>query len=143
MVNYITISSFILCSLFIVSCHDHDSHDHNDEVVTEYSIDVNEPDNEDKSVGDTLYLDISFNEENGEIVHHVNVQIKNVADSSVVYSKPTEAHVHESSGMYHFSDKIHLDNSFGNADWELEAKVWGHDDGLGLIIEKINFHVNP
>ncbi|MFT5168360.1 MAG: hypothetical protein ACI8P3_003603, partial [Saprospiraceae bacterium] len=30
-----------------------------------------------------------------------------------------------------------------DTDWILEAKVWGHEGGVGEVMESIEFHVHP
>ncbi len=140
--NFIYFSIFSALILF-QSCHDHDSHNHDEDVVSEYSISINSPSASAKTVGDTLFIDIDFEEEHEETVHHINVEVFNALDSTIVYAEPVEAHIHATSGFHNFLDQIILTTSFANKDWVLQAKVWGHDDGIAEISEKINFHVNP
>ncbi len=111
-----------------------------------YSANIQSPNNDDKNVDDELDINISFVSGNDEAVHHVKVRIYNKDDQTEVYNKPTGAHVHESDGKYDFTDSFNLSNENGitaHTDWILEAKVWGHGNETGEVIDMIEFHVHP
>mgnify|MGYP000673680098 CR=1 FL=1 len=141
MKNIMVLFGLFLSLIFIQSCHDHESHDHNEELVSNYTIQINSPITGNYAVGDTLFLNIDFDETDSLTVHHVNVQLFNAVDSTLFYSEPQEAHVHATEGGYSLVDEFILDASFANSDLVLIAKVWGHEEGLGEIEEKINIHV--
>ncbi len=143
MKNFTILVLFLGLFGFLQSCHDHDDHDHNDVGTSEYSIDIKSPNSFGKKVGDTLTFEIDFKEANSLTVHHINVLIYNAVDSLIVYSKPDEAHIHVSGGVFTYSDKFVLTTEFKDTDWILQAKVWGHEDGIAEIVEKVEFHVNP
>jgi len=133
--------ALVLNLAFITSCGDKES-----TMDFSYSNVVNAPDTADKNVDDTLDISIDFESETGEPVHHVNVRIYNVATNEEIYNMPTQAHVHDLSGKYTYSDSFILSNDNGvmaHSDWILEAKVWGHEAGAGEVIQSIPFHVHP
>lgn len=61
----------------------------------------------------------------------------------MVYNKPTEAHVHDTSGEYLYEDHFHLETANGVAagTYVLTAKVWGENDGEGEVSESVEFVV--
>ncbi|NNE29054.1 MAG: hypothetical protein HKN16_05435, partial [Saprospiraceae bacterium] len=92
---------------------------------------------------DTIHVHVNFDEAQMDVVHHVNVRMyKNGDESLVLFDAPSMAHVHEMSGHYEVHGDVILDVD-GNTDWVLEAKVWGHDAGLGETILSREFHVHP
>lgn len=131
---------------FLQSCDkDDDDHDHMGDSFN-YHAHINAPNSDDKHVGDTLQIQINFEEHGGQTIHHVKVRIYNEATDAEVYNKPDEAHVHEESGIFLFEDTFVLTNDNGveaHSDWILEAKVWGHDEGMDEEISTIRFHVHP
>ncbi len=112
----------------------------------DYHAHVSEPTTEDKHVNDALTIAIDFESHTGETVHHVNVRIYNKADGTEIYNEPGDAHVHEESGEFKYTDTLMLSNDNGieaHSDWILEAKVWAHEAGLAEVIETVEFHVHP
>lgn len=127
---------FCLLAITIHSCgDDEDTHQGPD-----YKIQIMQPSADDKNVGDSMHIHVNFDEENGGTVHHINVTIKSAADGSVVYSAPSEAHVHEESGHYEHHDDFVLNVDAGT-EWVIEAKVWGHEAGMGEVTSSRNFNV--
>ena len=127
---------------FTVACNKDDD----DSVEFDYHVHITSPTNEDKNHNDELSIVINFESHSGETIHHVKVRIYNKADNTEIYNKPTDAHVHEQSGTYSFSDSFNLTSDNGvepHTDWILEAKVWGHEDGLAEVVETVEFHVHP
>lgn len=117
-----------------------------DEVTTtdyEYHAHIEAPDNTEKKIGDELDIHINFESHAGLPVHHINITIKNKATGDVVYNKPTEAHVHDTSGEYLYEDHFHLEAANGvvAGTYVLTAKVWGEKDGEGEESESIEFVV--
>jgi len=109
--------------------------------ATEYLVHINSPAaNTVKKVGEDLPVKVTFEEQNGGTVHHINVRIFNKVTNAEVYNKPAEAHVH-TAASYTFEDNVTLHVAAG--DYVLEAKVWGHDDGVAETIEKVAFKVEP
>lgn len=125
----------LLASLFVFNACKDDDDTTND---PEYHITIESPDTTEKAVGDELDIHVHFSEHNGETVHHINVRIYEKDSGTEIYNKPTEAHVH-ATGEYNFEDKLTLTTA---GHYVLEAKVWGHDDGLAEVTESIEFHVN-
>ena len=114
-----------------------------DEAVIEefsYEISIVQPNTDEVSVGDSMHIHVNFDEVDGKTVHHINVTIKSASDGTVIYSKPDEEHVHSEGGHYEHHDDFLL-NVDSNTDWILEAKVWGHEDGIAEVIKNIQFHV--
>lgn len=138
---------FFILLLGLVSCGN-DEVMEDDDVITApvYKIAILSPNDFDKQVGDTLAIQVNFDEETMTTVHHINVQIYQKGDTSkVIFNRPTEPHVHETSGHYEFHSTLTLDEYTGvmeNTDWVLQAKVWGHEDGLAEKMELLEFHVN-
>ena len=104
----------------------------------DYHAHIESPDTSDKLVGDMLHIHVNFEDHNGGTVHHINVRIYNKDTNVEIYNKPTSAHVH-AEGEYLFEDEIELTTA---GHWVLEAKVWGHDDGVAEVVESVEFHVN-
>lgn len=127
--------------IILVACN----HDDNDPVsIYEYHAHIHQPDTLARNIGDTLQIEIDFESHTGQPVHHINVRIFNKSTNAVVYEKPDEAHVHDTSGAYTFEDQFVLSaaNGLSAGDWILEAKVWGEADGEEETSEKIEFHLN-
>ncbi|HMR42312.1 MAG TPA: hypothetical protein PKC40_00695 [Saprospiraceae bacterium] len=130
----------LLLSTAFIACEKEDDHDDD---ATDYHAHILSPDASNKKVGDEIAIHVQFEDHNGGTVHHINVKIYNKANpSQVIYNKPDEAHVHETSGEYDFTDTFKLDVD-PHTDWVLEAKVWGHEDGVGEVSETVEFHVHP
>ena len=129
-------------SMFI-ACGDDDSQD----IQFDYHVHIHAPNTDDKHVNDDMEIDIEFESHSGETVHHVKVIIyKKDDNTNIVYSGPSEAHVHEESGKYTFEDNLTLSEANGfseHTDWVLEAKVWGHEAGVEEMVETVEFHVHP
>ncbi len=133
----------VLLVLGVIACKK-DEDNHTD--MPHYHVHIVSPDDTPKHQGDTLHIHVEFSEENLMTVHHVKVRIYNKADiSQVIFDQPTEAHVHATSGTYTFQADFVLDPAVvpGHTDWVLEAKVWGHDEGVSETSETVEFHVHP
>ena len=133
--------SVISTALYASACKKTD-----DTVDYQYHAHINAPTADDKHVGDTMHIHVDFESHSMETIHHVNIRIYNKADLTEVYNMPTEAHVHATSGSYAFHDDFILSNANGvtaHTDWVLEAKVWGHEDGLQEETATVEFHVHP
>lgn len=125
----------LLASLFIFNaCKDDDDTTE----TSEYQIEIESPNSTDKAVGDELDIHVHFTEKNGGTVHHINVRIYEKDSGTEIYNKPDEAHAH-AEGEYSFEDKLTLTTA---GHYVLEAKVWGHDDGVSEVTESVEFHVN-
>jgi hypothetical protein len=131
-----------LAVLSIACCKDDDSHV-GDEF--EYHVHIHAPGTAAKMIGDTLDIDVEFESHTGMTIHHINVRIYEKISGTELYSKPDDAHVHESDGAYAFTDTFVLSAANGvtpDVDLVLEAKVWGHDDGVAEVVEMVEFHVS-
>ncbi len=124
----------------IAACNkDDDDHDHEE---GDYHVHIMSPDTTAKHVGDTIHIHVEFEEHDGGTIDHVNVEIANKEDGSVIYSAPAAAHVHEESGKYEHHDDIILDVD-AHTNWIMTAKVWGHDDDTDQASSTVEFHVHP
>ncbi len=143
---YLTLLLF--AGVFITACDFDEDHDHNNEETTEfdYRIDIKSPSADSKKLQDSIHIHVDFVSELEATVHHINVRIYNKSTGVEVYNAPGEAHVHEDSGTFSWHDDFALTEENGiveNSDWILEAKVWGHSEGLEEVIESIEFRVEP
>ncbi|MEE9439799.1 MAG: hypothetical protein V3V14_12410 [Saprospiraceae bacterium] len=140
--NYIKFLAILLSFTFILSSCGDDT----DEKKFDYHAHIHSPNMDDKHVDDDLNIIIEFESHTGEPVHHINIKIYNKADNTIVYNKPSEAHVHATDGKITFEDDFILSNENGveeHTDWVLEAKVWGDGEGIEEEIETVTFHVHP
>lgn len=129
--------SLILGLFMFSACKDDDEMTHE----TEYHIHFMEPaNNASLAVGDMLHLHIEFSEHNGGTVHHINVRAYNKATGAELFNTPAEAHVHGTS-PYSFEYEYLLDGT-ATGTYVIEAKVWGHDDGVAEVMESREFTVN-
>ena len=136
----------ILTSVSFLSSCGSDDDDHMD-TDPQYIITINSPNTDDKHVNDDIHIHVVFESATDETVHHTNVRIYNKVDNSIeIFNGPADAHVHETSGKYELHADLSLTETNGvmaHTDWVLEAKVWGHEDGLSEVMESIEFHVHP
>ena len=127
--------TLLFLSIFVlVSCGE------DEPVGTEYSVQIMQPDNGAKQVGDVMHIHVNFDEASGGTVHHINVQIIDNATGNVIYDAPSEAHVHEQSGHYEHHDDFTLD-VVPNSNLTLIAVVWGHEAGVGEVMDEVSFVV--
>ena len=112
----------------------------------DYHIHINSPDLLDKHRGDTLQIDIDFEDHNDGLVHNIYYKLFNVDDTSIIAKEFTE-HVHEEV-EYNFTDFVWTDDVDSNSifnchcNWILRAEVWD-DAGGNKVSESIQFHVHP
>lgn len=135
---------FCLLAGLIAGCDKDDDHKHTEEGEYKYHIHISAPDDSDKALGDAFTIGIEFESETQQPVHHVNVSIREKLTGSVIYSKPTEAHVHATAGIFNYGDVFILNttNGFKTATaYVLEARVWGHEDDLEEVIESLEFQI--
>lgn len=137
--------AFIFSTLIIFSCTETASDD--EDTLFDYKIDILSPSADNKKIGDVLDIDIDFESLKGNAVHHINVRVyKKDDESNVIFSKPDDAHVHDISGIFQFSDTLDLTEEngvAGNSDYVLVAKVWGHTSGVEEKEKTIEFKVQP
>ena len=146
MKNTFYFTLILLIGIFISACDLDEDHDHNGSETTEfnYRISINSPSVETKNLMDTIHLHVDFISDLSAPVHHVNIRIYSKSTGDEVYNAPGEAHVHEQSGTYSWHDDFGLTQENGimqNTDYVLEAKVWGHTEGLEEVTESIEFNV--
>jgi len=127
---------------------DDTGHNHSGDSDTdfEYHATIMSPSTDDKNVGDAIHIHVDFSSHASETIHHVNVRIYNKSTGLEIYNAPETAHIHETSGEYGYHDDFVLSNENNveaHSDWILEAKVWGHEAGVGEVIEMVEFHVHP
>ena len=124
----------LLAALFTFNaCKDDDAAKEPD-----YQIEIESPDATDKAVGDSLDIHVHFSDKNKGTVHHINVRIFEKDSGVEIYNKPDEAHAHAEI-EYSFEDQMQLTTA---GHWVLEAKVWGHDDGVAEVTKSVEFHLN-
>lgn len=113
--------------------------------IYEYHAHIHSPDSTDRVVGDTLPIEVDFESHTGETIHHINVRIYNKSTLTEVYNKPTEPHVHDTSGAYTYEDQFVLSaaNGVSAGTWVLVATVWGDQDGEEEESEEVEFQVKP
>ncbi|MBK8955929.1 MAG: hypothetical protein IPM34_10285 [Saprospiraceae bacterium] len=137
LLGLITIFSTVL---FLNSCSD-DDHDS----TFDYHAHIHHPHaNASFQIGDSLLIEVEFESHTNNTVHHVNVKIADESNGTVVYDKPQDAHVHETSGKYVYEDVILMgaQNGFQTGKtYKLTAKVWGHDAGEEEVISTVVFSV--
>lgn len=129
-----------ICTFLMVSCSDK-----HDDSVYEYHAHIESPaNNATKKINDTLQITVDFESHTGQTVHHINIQIKNKSNSTVLFNEPLSAHVHETDGMYTFQQNLILSVANGftaNSSYTLTAKVWGEQDGEEEEVETIEFKI--
>lgn len=127
--------------------HNHEDTDYGYSVdIVSPPIDTNEGVNlaADKKVGQTLAVKVDFTSATGEKVHNIAVRIYKVGEETTL-AHDFHNHVHVDA-TYSYEEKIELTdaNSIGaHSDWVLEAKVWGHEEGLQEMVKTIGFQVHP
>ena len=143
---YFSILLLFSFTLFVTSCDDEMP---TETIDFEYQAEIRSPSTEDKKVGESIHIHVDFESLASKTIHHINVKIYNKLDpTQVIYNKPEGegAHVHAEEGEYGYHADFDLTAEEGvtaHSDWILEAKVWGHEAGLGEVVESIEFHVHP
>jgi len=115
-----------------------------DSAVTgfEYQVQISSPNTADKTIDDTISINVEFKSNTGNIVHYIEIRIYNKLDQTEIYKKPSNTHVDDASGLYDFSDNFILSANNGvssNTDWVLEARVWINDEND--VTKTLEFHV--
>ena len=134
---------------FFAACKNNDDDSGHTDDDPQYSITINSPNTDDKHVNDDIHIHVVFTSATGETVHHANVRIYNKDDNSVIAydrSVDEDQHVHATTGTFEWHYDLKLDstnNVTAHTDWIMEAKVWGHEDGLSEVEETLEFHVHP
>jgi hypothetical protein len=130
--------SVLLLSNLFVSCNG------DDPLSYDYHAHIMQPSGANKQMGDVLFMDIEFESHTGEKVEHINIKLRDKANTVVVYDKPDDPHVSQGSN-YEFQDQFVLSqaNGISPGDWVLEATVWGIDEDQDQVVETVEFHVNP
>ena len=110
----------------------------------DYEIEISSPNNSDKNIDETIPIQIGFKSKTGKVVHYIEIRIFSKADSTEIYSKPSNNHIDQEGGVYDFKDNFVLSTDNGivvNTDWILQAKVWGIDPSEVDVIKSIEFHI--
>jgi hypothetical protein len=111
-----------------------------------YSITINSPGTDDKHIGHMLDISVDVSSPMGMTIHHVQVQIVKKDEETVIYSNPSDPHVHVEEGPYQFTDRFELTQANGvegHTDWIMQVKAWGHDGDENATISTVEFHVHP
>lgn len=128
-------------NFLLFACSDDDN-----KLIYDYHAHIEQPTKTSYQLNDSFNILINFESHTGETVHHINVRIFNKNTGAEVYNKPTNEHVDDPSGSYEFTDSFLLNSANGfsaNSNWVLEAKVWGHEDGVEEEISKFEFSIKP
>jgi hypothetical protein len=144
--KYTLLFMAFLGTIFSFQSCEKENMDDDNELTYDYHAHIHSPNMDAKHVGDTITIAVDFESHTGETIHHINVTIKNKTSDEVIYNMPTTAHIHETSGSYHFHDELILSDRngvTGHSDWILEAKVWGHEAGEEEASATVEFHVHP
>lgn len=136
----------ILAVVFVSGCDREEDHVHDNVGGSEfdYRININSPTLDSQFLQDSLRLDIDFISDKNAVVHHVNVRIFDKSNGEEIYNAPDEAHVHEQSGLFTWSDDLRLNEQNGfsaNKDYIIEAKAWGHSAGLEEVVQSIEIRI--
>lgn len=125
---------------------DGDEHMHMEDTEYDYHAHIVSPtDGSTAKMGEALNIEVDFESHTGGTVHHVSVRVYEKSTGTELYNSG-EDHVKAETGEYTFTLEMPLstDEGFvGHTDYELEAKVWGHEDGEGEEISVVGFHVHP
>lgn len=132
----------IIATLSFISCEKESVNDK----VTDYGYHAHilAPNTENKFVGDTLPVKITFESHKGQAVKDISVKIYNKESNENIYQKSQS--VNEKSGIYTFEDTFMLTHSNGvmdHSNWIIEASVWADDLTGSKVTEKVAFHVHP
>ena len=132
---------FLLCTLFFISC----KKDGDDPIVYDYHAHIQQPSGADKVMGDLLFIDVEFESHSGENVEHIKVRIFNKAETIEVYNEPDNPHLEGNVSDYQYTDQFALTeaNGVSPGDWVIEASVWGAEDGMDEVKERVEFHIHP
>lgn len=128
-------------NLVLFACSDDDT-----KLIYDYHAHIEQPVKTSFQLNDSFNIQINFESHTGETVHHINVRIINKSTGVEVYNKPSNEHVDDPSGSYEFTDAFLLSAANGfstNSTYVLEAKVWGHEDGIEEEISKFEFSIKP
>ncbi|MBK9108292.1 MAG: hypothetical protein IPM92_07910 [Saprospiraceae bacterium] len=124
-----------------IGCGDDD--DHGDEF--EYHAHIHSPsDSAFYDLNQNLEIEVEFESHTGNTVHHINIQIIDLSSNAVIYNKPDDAHVHETSGNYNYLATLGLSAANGftaGKSYKFVAKVWGHEDGESEEISEVVFQI--
>ncbi len=140
--------NLLAIGVFFISCKSDDdkTEDPTDTNSMDYAAQIMSPNSDNKRMDDEIHIHAVLESTTLQTVHHVKVSIYNKTDTStVVYTKPDEAHVHEKEGKFELHDDVTLstENGFSSdSDWIIEAKVWGHDAGDSEVTITKEFHID-
>lgn len=126
--------------LTLNSCKDDDD----TTIDYQYHAHIHSPSNDDVTLNDSILIEVDYESHTGQPVHHINVSIYKKGSTTKIYNKPTEAHIHDTSGAYTYEDTFVASTANGfekNAIYILEAKVWGENDGEGEESSTVEFTV--
>lgn len=96
-------------------------------------------------IGETLNVVIDFESHTGETVHNIEIRIYEKATGTELYNTGKE-HVHAETGAYQFTLDLPVTTEDGfsaHTDYELEARVYGHENREGEMTSIVGFHVHP
>src|SRR5687767_2807928 len=110
-----------------------------------FIVDVMYPTSFDKRMGDVIFINVNFENKNGEVVDHVNVKIRDKANTTVAYNKPDNAEVSGEAPKFYYEDqfKLSAENGISPGDWVLEATSWKPGVSGSKEVTIVEFHVRP
>lgn len=122
--------------LFYSSCNNDD-----DSLDSNYQIYLSAPSSVTYFLGDTLPIQVEFQELNGGTIYNVNIRIFNNSDGTEIYNKPDSSNIQIIGGIYSYLDELVLENLDTNGEWILEARVWGEETGDYEIQETMEIQI--
>ncbi len=141
----IVLGALTAASFFSNACKKDTENNHNHTNSAVYHIHKYSPMLSAQRFGTTDQIKIDFESHDGSAVHHVNVSMYRKSDDSLLFSEPSNAHVMEKSGKYHYSKTIHFiaDEGFEpHTDYKLVSKVWGHTANENIVTDTFQFHIH-
>ena len=119
--------------------------DDTEPIIYDYHAHIAQPSSADKTMGDVLFIQVEFESHTGEAVEHINIRIRDKANTVIVYDEPADAHIDGDFADFEYSDQFMLTaaNGISPGEWVLEATVWGMDEGQDQVTETVEFTVNP
>lgn len=139
--------SFLATAFLFTACNKDDDgteHEHTETEFDYHAHIISPTDGSVVTMGEMMNVKVEFESHAGETVHHISVRIYKKDDGIEIYNSGAD-HVHAETGEYEFTLDMPLsetDGFAGHTDYELEAKVWGHESGEGEAIEVVGFHVH-
>ena len=110
----------------------------------DYKITIEKPSIDLGYAGDSLPVKIMVESLNEEFVHHVEIKMFNMDDSTILFQYPSDPKV-EAEGKYEYEGFIYLSPSIitNHSNWQFEVNAWGKENYEGLVNDFKWIHVMP